>query len=227
MSDAIFPTGLPGIKWERTRADTYKTSVYEALSGAERRIRHRAIPKRHIDLSYEVLREQGTLAELQVLRSFFMARSGAFDSFLFLDPWDCIAANVQFGVGDGINKTFQLSRTTGDQIEVVHNPAASACVGRCFFPSQRSGIDQAFWPQPDGAWPSDDEYMPPAGSWTLLANGRVQFVDAPPAGKKLLWSGLFYHRARFANDVFDYTEFMHLLFAQRKLQLVLSLQNIL
>lgn len=225
MSDAIFPASLPGIKWDRTRATSFKTKVYEALSGAERRIRHRPAPKRRIELGYEVLREQTGLAELQALQGFFLARSGSFDSFLFHDPYDGQVTNLQFGTGDGVTTQFQLVRLVGAHSEVVHNPEATLAVGRVWFPAV--GDDALFWPQSGDQWQLDEEYQPSAADWSLLPNGVVQFTSPPPAGKRLLWTGRYYHRARFADDTFDSTEFMRCLFSAKKVALVLSLQNIL
>ena len=225
MSNAIFPSNLPGIKWERVRAATFKTSIYEALSGAERRIRHRPSPKRSIELAYEVLRETPGLSELQTLQGFYEARAGAYDSFLFHDPYDGHVTNLQFGLGDGVTTLFQLVRTIGSVTEVVHNPESTLAVGRVWFPA--SADDAGYWPQPAGMWSIDEEYIPAAGSWELLPNGIVHFSAPPPEGKRLLWTGRFFYRARFADDKFDSTEFMRHLFSTNKLALVLSLQNIL
>lgn len=224
MSEAIFPTNLPGIKWDRPRRARFKTSVYEALSGAERRIRHRPTPKREIDLSYEVLREQGQ-GDLQQVLAFFEDRSGAFESFLFRDPYHKYASNTQFGVGDGTTTTFQLLRQVGTRFDAVENPDFSTLtLGRLFFPAL--GDESDFWPELFG-WVDADEYEVPASGFTLLPNGLVQFAVPPTAGKRLLWSGYYYHRARFAEDTLEYNEFMHRLFNLRSLKLVLSLRNIL
>jgi len=225
MSDAIFPSNLPGITWDIPRAVSFKTNVFEALSGAERRIRHRPIPKHRIDLSYEVLRERANLTELQTLRGFFMSRNGSFDSFLFHDPYDGQVTNYQFGIGDGSTTQFQLTRTIGTRTDVIHNPEATMAIGFEWFPT--IGSDAQFWPQPFGSWPASDVYTPPVGGWSLLPNGVIQFATAPPAGQRLLWTGRYYYRARFADDTFTATEFMSHLFSNSKLGIVLSLQNIL
>lgn len=227
MSEAIFPASLPGIKWDRARQLAFKTSVYEALSGAERRIRHRRSPKRHIELGYEVLREQGAFAELQTLAAFYLQHEGPFQSFLFHDPYDGYAINVHFGTGNGVATDFQLTRPLGALSEVVHNPEAGLAIGRTWFPTLGDAI--AFWPY-SAPWPVADELdgtEAAALGWTLLPNGIVRFTTPPPAGKKLLWTGRFFHRARFDGDTFDHTEFLHRLFSLRRLPLVMSLQNIL
>lgn len=224
MSDEIFPGNLPGLKWDRVRTASSKTKVYEALSGAERRIRHMPSPKHRIELSYELLRENQGFTELQTLRGFFMSRDGAFDSFLFHDPYDGQVNNMPFGIGDGVTTQFQLVRTVGSRTEPVHNPAASLNIGRDWFPA---GDDAEFWPPASPPWPIESEYIAEPGSWSLLPNGMVSFAVAPPAGKILLWTGPYYYRARFADDSFSATEFMQRFFSASKVALVLSLQNIL
>lgn len=224
MSDAIFPSNLPGLKWDVVRTDAFKTSIYESLSGAERRIRHRTIPKRRIELSFEVLREQGQWDELKLLQSFYLDRSGSFDSFLFHDPFDGQANNLQFGTGDGVTTQFQLFRLIAGRQEVVHNPASTIVVGRSWFPPTWESTP--YWPQPSGMWPGDAE-TGNAGGWSLLPNGIVNFAVAPPTGVGLIWTGSFYYRARFADDNFSTTEFMQRMFSLNSLPLIMSLQNIL
>lgn len=226
MSDAIFPT-LPGLAWNRVRTDSFRGAVFEGLSGAERRISYRPTPKRKLQLSYEVLRATRALPELDTLRAFWFARQGAFDSFLFEDPSDHIAVNQQFAVADGTTTVYQLGRWCTGVFEVVHNvDPATLNIGRVWFPS---GGDAAwFWPQPSGNW-SDEAtiYYPPTGSVTLLSNGRVQFATPPAAGLRLMWTGRYYWRSRFADDNLEASQMMDALHEVKKLAMVQSLQNIL
>jgi hypothetical protein len=226
MSDDIYPSNLPGITWNIPRAVNFSTSIYEALSGAERRIRHRQAPKYRVELAYEFLREDGDWAELQTLLGFYVDRDGPFDSFLFRDQYDGVVNDVQFGTGDGVTTQFQLVRKLGNTLQAVHNPEATLAIGQVWFPT--IGDDARFWPQPAGVWPDDDvEYTPLDGGWSLLPNGLVQFASAPSEGKELRWTGRYYYRARFADDTFNYNEFMRRLFETKKVALVMSLQNIL
>jgi len=226
MSDEVFPT-LPGLSWGRVRTDAFKTTVFEALSGAERRIGYRTTPKRKLQLVYEVLRSTRALPELETLRAFWYARRGAFDSFLFEDPSDALAVNQQFGVGDGTTTIFQLGRWCAGQFEPVHNPQpATLDIGRVWFPAL--GDAAWFWPELLGDWSDEASiYYPPTGSVTLLSNGRVQFATAPGAGLRLMWTGRYYWRARFDGDALESNELMQLLFEAKKVGMVLSLQNII
>lgn len=224
MSDALFPSNLPGVTWNIARTPSFSTGVYEALSGAERRIRHRENPKERIELGYELLREDSSFAELQAVLGFYLERDGPFDSFLFHDPYHGLVTNLQFGIGNGVTRQFQLVRRVGNKAQTVHNPAATAGVGYVWFPV--AGDDADFWPESVDAWPGD-VYSPADGLWTLLANGVVEFAIPPAWGKRLLWTGLYYYRARFADDTIDYNEFMRRLFETKKVPLVMSLLNIL
>lgn len=223
MSDLLYPGDLPGLKWDRVRSPSFKTSIYEALSGAERRIQHRPWPKYSVDLQYEVLREGRQHDELQQLLGFFLGRAGAGDSFLFKDPHDSIASNLIFGTGDGVTRRFQLVRRIGAYAEPVHNPSADSVPYRCWFPYD---VESFFWPEAYG-WPTAADVAPLPGSFSLLPNGIVEFSDPPAAGAVLAWSGTYYFRARFGQDKLDYTEFMRRMYSTGKVNLVASLQNIL
>lgn len=223
MSDDLYPGDLPGIKWDRTRSMVFKTSIYEAVSGAERRLRHRPWPKYSVDLTYEVLRESRQFSELQQLLGFFGTKGGSYESFLFKDPHDCTATNLIFAVGDGVTKRFQLVRRIGDYAEPVHNPAANVVPYRVWFPFDSESF---FWPEYYG-WPTAADVAPMPGSFTLLPGGVIEFAVAPAAGAVLAWNGTYYFRARFGADKFDYTEFLRRFYSTGKVNLVASLQNIL
>jgi hypothetical protein len=93
MSDAIFPT-LPGRGWSILRTPQHSTRIQTAVSGKETRARLWATPIWVYELTFDVLREEPGLAELQTLAEFFAARSGAYDTFLFLDPGIAGYANI-------------------------------------------------------------------------------------------------------------------------------------
>jgi hypothetical protein len=223
MSDQFYPLDLPGITWNRVRKPHFKNSVFEALSGAEVRVRHRFYPKHDLELKYNFLREKTTHTEMQRLVGFFESHGGTFESFLFADPADSVAQYTQFGIGDGTQTYWQLVRSMGAFSEPVHN-VGLVDIGRVWFP--QAGDAVAFWPQQYG-WPDADIYEPVPGGFTLLPNGIIRFSVAPPVGKLLLWSGHYYYRSRFGDDTLDVNEFMHQLYSLGKVKLVRSLQNIL
>ncbi len=91
MGNAIWPW-LPGLHWELKVKDEFFNLVQKAAApGYETRISLGPDPLLHLELSYDFLREPGSPDkslpagaddELQILRGFFRARQGDFDSFL-------------------------------------------------------------------------------------------------------------------------------------------------
>ncbi|WP_171519326.1 DUF2460 domain-containing protein, partial [Acinetobacter proteolyticus] len=87
MSNELFPE-LPGLEWDLTKTPTFNTKIMTSVNGRELRASYQAVPKYEISMSYAFLRENKNRKEFQILESFFLARRGAFDSFLFKMPDD-------------------------------------------------------------------------------------------------------------------------------------------
>lgn len=193
MSNVIFPA-LPGLAWSVLKTPTWRTGIQQAYSGKEVRIAYRDRPIWRFALSYEFLRGASRYAELQKLAGFFNARRGAFDSFLFRDPSDYTVAGQAFGVGDGTRKAWAL----------VH------------------AMDG--WTEPIGH--SGDGLIYVNGSLKTFgtdftADGvNVFFINAPPAGAALTWSGTFEYRVRFEKDSMEFDQFMKDLWQLKKCELV-------
>jgi hypothetical protein len=118
MSDAIFPS-LPGLKWGTVKKPIWSTKIQKSASGREARASFYSYPIYQFTLSYEVLRGQSGMPELQTLLGFFNARQGSFDSFLYEDIDDNTATDQQFGTGNGSTTVFQLIRSLGGNVEPV------------------------------------------------------------------------------------------------------------
>lgn len=121
MSTAVFPA-LPGLQWEVTKTFEFKTQSQETQSGKEYRARAWVYPRRHYTLSYEFLRDDSDNNELKRLAGFFLARSGSFDNFNFLDPDDYVADNQLVSTGDGVTFVYQLVSEYGGYLEPVYRP---------------------------------------------------------------------------------------------------------
>lgn len=183
MSQQVYP-GLPGLAWSSTRSPLWKTGRTETTSGREFRVRYQTSPRYHYKLSYDVLRETGSLVELQTIMGFFNLMGGSFDTFLFNDADDNTATAQQFGVGNASATEFQLVRARGGFAEPVYdlNAAPSIYV---------AGV------------------LKIAGAhYTVSAVGVVTFLTAPAASAALTWTGTYYWRCAFVNDTTEFTQFM-------------------
>ena len=196
MSDVRFPV-LPGATWDLTWSPQFRTKIQSAVSGKEYRASLMANPLYNIKVKFEFLRA-GARNELQQLVGFYLARRGAFESFLFKHDDDCAVAGQLVGMGDGIVKSFQLARSFGGFSEPVQN------------------IDQVVEVRVNGA------VVPPAG-YTVSSTGLVTFAAAPTG--PVTWTGSYLYRVRFADDEAEFTRFMNKLWKADSVDLVGSLGN--
>lgn len=197
MGNAIYPT-LPGLAFGVSRSPQFSTKVARAVSLSETRGSFAAYPLWGFTLTYEFLRKGQGVAEFEQLLGFFLARKGQFDSFLFTDPDFNSVTNQQFGVGDGVTTSFQLVRSTNLAFsEPVQNPNVISAI---------------------------NDNGSPAGTYTQ-SNGLISFSVAPAAGHALTWTGTYYNRCRFEQDVADFSKFMQDLWELKTLKLVGSPMN--
>ncbi|MBF0157714.1 MAG: DUF2460 domain-containing protein, partial [Magnetococcales bacterium] len=125
-------------------------------------------------------------------------------TFLFLDPTDHVCVDAPFGVGDGTQKDFQLTRPFGFSggypfTEPVSSPKVVTSIS-----SALGGV-----------------ITHPA--YTLKEDGLVSFTSPPPAGAVLSWSGEFYYRCRFKEDTIDMNRYFPKLWKVESLEFVGSL----
>lgn len=197
MGNAVLPV-LPGLTWNCVSAPNFSTKVQRAVSGRELRASFRAYPLWTFRLGYEVLRDGAAGVELDTLLGFFLARQGSFDSFLYSAPSDNAVTAMPFGTGDGATTVFQLTRALGaggfsftEPVQNLNGTPSIYVAGVL----QTSGV-------------------------TIGATGLVTFAAAPAAGQVLTWSGSFYYRCRFKDDVADFEQFLQGLWALKKLEMI-------
>lgn len=201
MSNAVFPS-LPGLRIVLPRAAVFNTRIQTSVSGAEARASFQAYPLRRFTLGFEFLRH-GADNELRQLEGFFLARKGAYDSFLFADPADAGVTDQVLGVGTGSQTQFQVQRTFGaggDSLftEPVHNVATIGNV-------KIAGVATA--------------------AYSLGATGMITTTNPVPAGQVITWTGSYYYRCRFLRDEADFDRFLDDLYEAKKIELLGSLQN--
>lgn len=172
----VFPS-LPGLAWGVKKSPVFKTMTQEALSGRETRTACMMYPVWEYALSYEVLRADIYLAEMQQLCGFFLGQRGQYGSWNYVDPDDYQVLNQPIGVGDGTKTQFQLLRSFGGFAEPVSWPRHHVV--------RVDGVAVAY----------------------SLAGGVATLVVAPPVGAEVTWTGTFYYRARFKEDAAQFQQF--------------------
>jgi len=195
MSDAIFPS-LAGLSWNSTKAPRFNTKIQTSVNLTEVRATFASAPLYDFTLSYDLLRDTTGQQELRSLAGFFMARYGSWDSFRYQDPDDSTVVAQAFGTGDGVTTEFPLVRSFGTWVEATKNIATAAIY--------KDAVLQS-------------------ANYTLAANGTVTFTPAPASNVSLTWSGTYYFRCRFGQDVQDFRQFMRQLWDARTVQFVGSL----
>ena len=194
MSNAVLPS-LPGVTWSKGKQPQWSTKIQQAVSGREVRAAFRVAPLYKFSLTYEVLRELVPFSEIQSLIGFFNLRQGSFDSFLYTDPSDNAVTAQSFGVGDGVQTVFSLTRSYGGHAEYVANLNGAPSIFK-------SGVLTSAY---------------------TINDGIVTFNPAPLAASALTWTGSYYYRARFMSDTLDFDNIMSKLWALKKLEFLACL----
>ncbi|MEO5331076.1 MAG: DUF2460 domain-containing protein [Magnetococcus sp. YQC-5] len=197
---AVFPS-LPGLSWELKKTPEFRTSIQTASSGREQRGAFRAYPVWRFSLLFDWLRAGNPRNEYETLQGFILGRRGSFESFLFLDPTDSICADMPFGVGDGEQTAFQLTRAFGfygsfSFVEPVENIKTLTAIR----------VNGATLSAPN--------------DYAISATGLVTFTAPPAVGAVLTWSGVFYFRCRFGEDTADFARTLPNLWELRELTFI-------
>lgn len=172
MSNALFPT-LAGLTWNSTKTPLFNTVIQRSVNFSELRGSYTSTPIYDIVIGFDLLRADVPYSEFQQLFGFICARRGSWDSFLYLDPEDGTAVLQQFGIGDGAQTVFPLSRSFGAYTEDTLNVAV------------------------------DPEIYVNAVLQTTgyaVSGGVVTFTSPPANDAALTWSGTYYMRCRFQTD---------------------------
>lgn len=211
MSDELFPE-LPGLEWELTKTPIFNTKIMTSVNGRELRASFQAVPKYEFTMSYAFLRENKGRKELQILQSFFEARRGAFDSFLYKAP-DDNEFNCTF-VGDGIATTFQLYKIQG---------ASQIAVGNTLEASEPSNPNMWNKVETKSMWIAEQKLMWSRGTVGITKDGKLVLAEPLEEGEKISVSGTYYYRCRFKDDEQQYTNFMSKLWKASKVEIIGSL----
>lgn len=213
----LFPE-MRGEQWDVIHKPEFVSKVQHSESGRELRSAYRVNPLWYITMTYDIFKDTATNVDfaldfaIQRILGFFMKHLGSFGNFLFTNPRDHIVTAEVFGSGDGVTKSFQLVRAYGAGgftfTENVMNVKTLADVL-----INGASVNGAV----NGSTVIDNPCV-------VDQYGMATFRDAPAGGASLAWSGEFYYRCRFQDDLLDFTNFMSR-FWSGGLTLVGSLDN--
>lgn len=199
VSDHLLPM-LPGLAWHVKKRPKFNTAIASHVSGREVRVSNYAYPIWEWEMKYEFLRADAH-AELQQLMGFFLARSGAFDTFLYRDPTeDNQVQGHLLAMGDGSTTKFTLTKTYGGFTE----PCG-------YVDSSTLAIS---FRAPGASVPA----LQTTG-WSFVSPNQIVFSMPPPVGTQVLVDFTWYYRVRFAEDSQDYDNFMFDLWQLQKLSI--------
>lgn len=203
MSDVLFPDLTIG--YDLTRKPMFNTKIMTSVNGRELRASYQAVPKYEFSLNLPGLQERK--GELQAIEDFFIARRGAFDSFLFKMPWDN-EYDCTF-IGDGITTSFQLYK---GQLPLGNTET---------FETE----DPLMWDEDLGKrmW-TDLEARMWDMQYGVSKNGVLTLPVPLAAGDKVTVKGTFYYRCRFSDDSQAFTLFSYRLW-KGEVTLIGSLGN--
>lgn len=203
MSDVLFPELRIG--YDLTRKPMFNTKIMTSVNGRELRASYQAVPKYEFSLNLPGLEERK--GELQAIEDFFIARRGAFDSFLFKMPWDN-EYDCTF-IGDGITTSFQLYK---GQLPLGNTET---------FETE----DPLMWDEDLGKrmW-TDLEARMWDMQYGVSKNGVLTLPVPLAAGDKVTVKGTFYYRCRFSDDSQAFTLFSYRLW-KGEVTLIGSLGN--
>lgn len=190
MSSLFFPT-LRGQTLDVVRSPKWNTTVQKALTGKRTTISYQFYPRIHFELSFDILRDDLATSDLKALIGLYNQLSGAYDTFLFVDPdFNTISSGNQspFGVGDGSTTVFQLT-------------ALYANAGGTGWYEMTQSLNGAPSIYINGGLQSS--------GYTVGSTGVVTFTTAPAANANLTWAGGFYYRCSFDEDDLDLNKFMN------------------
>lgn len=158
---------------------TFQNVIQESLAGTEQRFANWAQCRGVGDISYSALSSTDTAGDFKAVLHLYRAHFGSLIPFRFRDWSDYIAVDEQFGVGDGVEVSFQITMTYDPSMILLNTPGSLQYVRDILL------FDGAPVITVDGITKAvvTDYNIDSAGVCTFTS---------PPANTKLIkWSGLF------------------------------------
>lgn len=181
---AVFPdisSSIPALE-PLNESLQYKTRIsqFDDL-GEEKRRKKWLYPKRSFKVSYKGI----SISDAQTLWEFFIARSGAYESFSFFYPFSRTYSGEYVGTGDDSTTVFNLPSKQATS-RTIYLDGVSQSEGTDWTFSSEGGADGA---------------------------DKATFAAAVSLGERITFdfTGYLKVRARFLDDVFDFNTFYNLI----------------
>lgn len=197
MSQLIFPTRLPGMKMDLTRAPRFKTHIQSAVSGRETRAAFMGFPLWDLTVSFEFLQSGNRGSDLSQLVALFGQVKGSWDSFLLPVPDDNAVTDHLIATGNGSTRNFQLMRSITSSGFVLTEPVMNV---NSITNVKVNGVAVT--------------------GYTVSATGVLTLPVTPASGASITWTGSYYFRCRFTNDTVDFNRFMADLYELKALKMI-------
>lgn len=219
MSNVLF-TPPPFLAWSVFKIPQLNTIVQTATSGKTTRAQLWSNPVWTFKLTWDAIKDlNATPADIDLLMDFFLSRAGSFDTFLFTDPSDFTVTTQNFGTGDGSTTSFQLTRNLATGFaESIQNVNGSPSIfisgalqtGPSSHPFDSSPFDPNVF----------DTGAALAPAYTIGPTGIITFTVAPIPNAALTWTGSFYYRVRFKNDLQEFEQFVSNFWSAKSVELI-------
>jgi uncharacterized protein (TIGR02217 family) len=192
---ATFPI-LSSRGWGVKYAPRFSTRILGRVSGRETRAARMSSPLYDIELTFDLLRDDADISELQQVMGFVGLNAGQAGPFLFAPPSDLSAYwSAPLGIGDGATTAYQIRREIGGFEET-----APALIGAPTV--YLNGVALA------------------ATSYSVsILPATITFLSAPAPGAVLAVDFVAAHLARFVSDSEDLEQFMRSLWRSKSIKL--------
>lgn len=161
---------------------TYYNVIQEAISGVEQRTQVWAKCRGMWECGYSILDAEGSTGTFRAVIALFRAHLGSLYPFPFKDWGDYRLTNERIGTGDGIDTTFQVTRTYDPSQLILNTPGSRTYVRPIYL--VRSGLIVNV----DGS---------PTTDYTISATGLITFGTPPGTGDAVTVTGEFDVPVRF------------------------------
>lgn len=187
MSDLLFPT-LRGLSYPIQKIPHWKTLQTQSVSGVKKFVSLYTYPYYEFKLTFNYLGDEDSQNDdIHTLAGFYNKMGGAGQDFLFADPlFENNTVTMQEFYVKGQSSDWSsphLMRSYGGFMEPVFGIIEAPVV---------------YYQEAGSSTPIE---LTPDYDYFYDSTGSIYVVDGLQDGDKLLWSGKWYYRCHFAEDV--------------------------